>query len=263
MVANSRTLLFVPASRPDRYAKAAASGTDAVILDLEDAVADAEKNAARDALDLNFTDRPVLVRINGIGTPWHEEDVRRVAALRPAAVILPKAEEEDGVSALVKELAGVDVVPLIETAKGLARARQIAEVPGVVRLAFGSVDFCADLGCAHQRDVLLHARSMLVLASRLAGLTGPIDGVTLSLVDAAATYDDARHALDLGMGGKFCIHPRQIEDVRRAFAPTVDELDWARRVLSAADGAVLVDDAMVDEPVRIRARSLIARADDG
>lgn len=262
MVTAIRAPLFVPASRPQRFARAAASGADAVILDLEDAVAADAKEAARAALDVAFTDLPVIVRINAHGTQWHGADLAAVAALKPAAVILPKAGEAAAVCAVAAALGGVPVIALIESALGLANARAIAAA-GVARLAFGSVDFCADLGCAHLRDVLLPARSELVLASRLAGIAAPIDGVTVQLDDLSVSHDDAAHARALGMTGKFCIHPKQIAEVRRAFAPTQKEIDWAQRVVASGDGAVLVDGAMADGPVRIRARAILAEAGSG
>jgi citrate lyase subunit beta/citryl-CoA lyase len=257
MVAHIRVPLFVPANRAERFAKAAASGTDAVILDLEDAVASDAKNDARAALVTDFTGLPVLVRINAHGTQWHNADVAAVAALPIAAVILPKAEDVATCNA-VATATGKPIIALIESALGLAQARAIAAAEGVARLAFGSIDFCADLGCEHLRNVLLPARSELVLASRLAGIAAPIDGVTVQLDDLAISHDDAVHARAVGMTGKLCIHPRQIEAVRRAFSPTDQEIDWARRVLASGDGAVSVDGAMVDEPVRIRARAILA-----
>lgn len=260
MVSRIRAPLFVPADRPERFAKAAASRADAVILDLEDAVAGEAKDAARAALAVGFADVPVIVRINALGTPWHAADVRAVAALRPAAVMLPKAEAAAAVSAVASEL-GLPVIALVETARGLAHARAIALADGVARLAFGSVDFCADLGGAHLREVLLPARFELVLASRLAGIAAPLDGVTVQLDDLSVSHDDAAHARALGMTGKLCIHPKQVPAVRRAFAPTEAELDWARRVVASGDGAVSVDGAMVDEPVRLRARAILAEAD--
>lgn len=259
MVENIRTPLFVPASRPDRFAKAAASGADAVILDLEDAVGADDKDAARASLDTGFTELPVIVRINAKGTPWHEADVATVARLPVAAVILPKAEDAL-TSGEIATITGKPVIALIESARGLASARAIAAAPGMVRLAFGSIDFCADLGCEHLREVLLPARTELVLASRLAGIAAPIDGVTARLDDARLTRDDAAHARALGMTGKLCVHPRQIGPVREAFTPTQPEVDWAHRVLAAGDGAVSVDGAMVDEPVRIRARMILSHA---
>lgn len=254
-LADIRAPLFVPAHRPDRFAKAAGSGADAVILDLEDAVPAEAKADARAALAVGFTDIPVLVRVNARGTPWHDADLAAVAALRPAGVILPKAASADEVAA-VQAATGVAVLALIESAEGLANARSIARK--AARLVFGSIDFCADLGAAHDRDVLLPARWELVLASRLAGIAAPIDGVTVTLDDPTACEDDARHARRLGMTGKLCIHPRQVEAVRQAFRPTEQELDWARRVLASGEGAVAVDGAMVDEPVRIRARAILA-----
>lgn len=257
-IATIRAPLFVPANRPDRFAKAAASGADAVILDLEDAVPAGAKEAARAALATDFTDLPVIVRVNALGTPWHDADVAAVSALRVTAVILPKAEEAGHVASVAATL-GHQLVALVESARGLANARAIAAAEGVRRLAFGSVDFCADLGCAHLQDLLLPARSELVLASRLAGIDAPLDGVTVQLDDLALVRKEAAHARDLGMTGKLCIHPRQIAQVKRAFAPGEAEADWARRVLASGDGAVSVDGAMVDEPVRIRARAILAR----
>jgi citrate lyase subunit beta/citryl-CoA lyase len=262
VVTDIRAPLFVPANRPERFAKAAASGADAVILDLEDAVAAEAKDRARAALDTGFTDLPVIVRINACGTEWHEADVAAVAALRPAGVILPKAEDAEMVAGVAAALDGVPVIALVETARGLANARAMAAA-GVARLAFGSVDFCADLACAHLREVLLPVRLELVLASRLAGIAAPIDGVTVQLDDLSVSHDDAAHARALGMTGKLCIHPRQITEVRRAFAPTEKEIDWARRVIASGDGAASVDGAMVDEPVRIRARAILAEAGSG
>jgi citrate lyase subunit beta/citryl-CoA lyase len=258
MVAHIRAPLFVPASRPDRFAKAAASGTDAVILDLEDAVAADAKDSARAALDAGFTDLPVIVRINARGTPWHDADIAAVARLPVSGVILPKAEDR-AVCRTVAMATGKPIIALIESGRGLANARGIAAANGVERLAFGSIDFCADLGCDHLREVLLPARSELVLASRLAGIAAPIDGVTVQLEDLTISRDDAAHARALGMTGKLCIHPRQVEVVRRAFAPTEGEIDWAQRVLASGDGAVSVEGAMVDEPVRIRARAILAQ----
>lgn len=255
-----RTLLFVPANRPERFAKAAAYGADAVILDLEDAVPAEAKDAARAALTCNFTGQPVIVRINAQGTPWHGDDLAAVRDLPVAAVMLPKAEANEALGGICNTLkAHAPVIALVETARGIADARAIATVPGVERLAFGSVDYCADLGCAHLHKVLLSAQVELVLASRLAGIAAPIDGVTTVLDNPAITASDAAHARDLGFTGKLCIHPKQIAEVQRAFAPSEADILWARKVLASGDGAASVDGAMVDEPIRIRARSILAQ----
>lgn len=251
--------LFVPADRPDRFEKAAASGADAIILDLEDAVAPERKAAARAALRVDFTALPVLVRVNAIGTQWHDDDIEAVSALSFAGVVLPKAEPDTGLDPLLAD-SPVPVLALIETARGLSEARPIARLGAIARLIFGSIDFCADLGAAHTREALLAARCELVLASRLAGLAAPVDGVTTSLDDADLIRADARHARDLGFGGKLAIHPRQVAPIRKGFLPEAAELEWARKVLDSGEGAASVDGAMVDEPVRIRARALLKRA---
>lgn len=254
MVAPIRAPLFVPANRPDRFAKAADSGADAVILDLEDAVAPSDKDQARASLTSRPAGCPIIVRVNAQGTPWHEADLAAVASLPLSAVMLPKAEDPDRLATIAS--AGVPLIALIETARGLAEARRIAALPNVARLAFGSVDYCLDLGMQHLREALLPARAELVLASRLAGLAAPLDGVTTRL-DATLALDDARHARALGMGGKLCIHPRQVAEVRQAFVPTEADLIWARRILASGDGAAAVEGEMVDEPVRRRAREIL------
>ena len=265
MIGTCITPLFVPADRPERFAKAAASGADALVIDLEDAVAQDAKAAARAALaafDIAALRVPVMVRVNGSATGHHEADVACIAALPLVGAMLAKTGAAADVARLAERLGGRDVVALIETAGGLVAAREIARTMHVSRLAFGSIDFAADVGCAHDRNALLTARSELVLASALAGLAGPLDGVTTSLDDAVAVEADARHAASLGFGGKLCIHPRQVLAAARGFVPAADEIDWARRVLmTEGDGAARVDGMMVDAPVRARARRIVARAD--
>ncbi len=249
--------LFVPGNRPERFEKAAASGADAIIIDLEDAVAAQEKDAARAALRTGFGSVPIIVRVNAPGTQWHAADMAAVAALDVAAVMVPKAEMGEGFAAA---LGGKPVIALVESARGLADARALAALDGVVLLAFGSIDFCADIGCAHTREALCAARSEIVLASRLAAIAAPLDGVTTAIDDAAAVEQDARHARELGFGGKLLIHPRQIAPALAGLMPDAAEIAWARRVVAAADGASRVDGAMVDAPVRLRAEAILSRA---
>ncbi|MFG1347404.1 CoA ester lyase [Xanthobacter autotrophicus DSM 431] len=255
--------LFVPATRPDRFGKALSCGADAVIIDLEDAVGTAEKGQARAAVAAAIPAQgTVLLRINGAGTPWHADDMEMARDVPLAGIVLPKAESPDEVAEVAARV-GRPVIALIESARGLAAARAIAAAPKVARLAFGSIDFAADLGCAHTRDALLAARSELVLASRLAGLDGPVDGVTTQVSDAALAEDDARFAAALGFAGKLCIHPAQVAPAGAGFAPSPAEVAWAQRIVSAlADGGsvVTVDGAMVDAPVRLRATRILARA---
>lgn len=251
--------LFVPANRPDLFGKAAATAADAVILDLEDAIAPNAKAAARAALRSDFTDKPVLVRVNGIGTAWHDSDMAAVAALPLAGLIIPKAERCDDLERLATHH---PMIALVETAAGLANARALAKAGAVRRLAFGSVDYAADLRCGHTRDALAAARAELLLASRLAQLPPPIDGVTLGFEEPDAVEDDARHARELGFGGKLCIHPKQAAPVRRGFAPSDKEIAWARRVLAEGDGVTAVAGMMIDEPVRAQARTILKAVDE-
>ncbi len=256
--------LFVPGDRPERFGKAAAAGGDAVIVDLEDAVAPEAKAAARarlaEALAPLAGGLPLLVRINARGTPWHDDDLAACAGLPLAGIVLPKAETAADCTR-VGEATGLPAVALVETALGLANAGEIARASR--RLAFGSIDFAADLGMAHEREVLRPARFALAMAARFAGRAAPIDGVTTAIRDGEAVADDCRHAVAMGFAGKLIIHPAQIAAARKGFAPSEGECDWARRVLAAVEGgaaAVAVDGAMVDAPVIARARQILARA---
>ncbi|MGD6749015.1 HpcH/HpaI aldolase/citrate lyase family protein [Streptomyces sp. BH105] len=259
----ARSLLFVPGDRPDRYAKAHASGADLVIIDLEDAVAPAGKDEARThvAAWLAAGHRPV-VRINAPGTPWAEADLA-VAAEYGCPVMVPKSEDPAALSGLAARTAGrCPLIALIETARGVLRAHDVAEAPGVVRLAFGNVDLAAGLGVAHDDHLALtHARSQVVLASAAAGLCPPLDGVTTAVRDTDALTADVTHGRRLGFAGKLCVHPAQLGPVAAGFAPTESELGWARSVLAAGDAVTTVDGQMVDKPVLDRARRLLAQAD--
>lgn len=254
--------LFVPADRPERFAKAAGAGADAIIIDLEDAIAPPAKDAARAVLSAPAIDAaalcPIFIRLNGIGTAWHGDDVAAVAGMAVDGVILPKTESGGDVESVRARLPqGVFVLAIVETAKALAAVDDIAA--SADRIIFGSIDFAADLGCAHQRDALLLARSRIVLAARLAGKPAPVDGVTLSIRDEAAIEDDARYGASLGFGGKLLIHPAQVGPARRGMAPTARDFEWASNVVAqAADGAArAVDGTMVDAPVLLRARQIV------
>lgn len=266
LVERARTLLFVPGSRPDRFDKAVASGADLVVVDLEDAVAGPGKDAARTALadwlDASPPELAVAVRVNALGSEHHEDDVAALAGRRGlCAVLVPMAEDPSGLSALAERLGeAVDVVALVETALGLHRVHELACAPGVRRLALGHLDLAADLGSSTDDTAMLMARSTLVLASRVASLPGPVDGTTTALDDPGAAGADAARARSLGFTGKLCVHPSQVRPVTEAFRPSEQELEWAQRVLAAAPegGAVRVDGQMVDAPVVLRARHLLA-----
>jgi len=256
--------LFVPADRPDRWAKAFAAGADAVILDLEDGVAGSAKPGARRALRegrdaIDAAPCPILVRVNARSSDDYSLDLDAVRDLGLAGVMLAKAETAADVEA-TSAATGAPVVALIETARGLAAARLIAAA--CARIAFGSIDFAADLGTAHTPAALASARSELVLASRLADRPAPIDGVTTSVKDPDLVRADAAHACELGFSGKLLIHPAQIAPAMDGFRPSDDDVAWAERVLSArgALGAAAVDGAMVDAPVFLRAEQILRRA---
>ncbi|WP_114973454.1 HpcH/HpaI aldolase/citrate lyase family protein [Rhodoferax ferrireducens] len=260
--------LFVPADRPERIAKACASGADAVIVDLEDAVAPEAKVRAREVLAALLDEAaPLVVRINAAGTPWFDDDLALCRHPGVAALMLPKAEGRDAVCTVV-EATGKDVLPIIESARGLHEMHNIARVPGVIRLAFGSVDLALDLGIDCDPDgaeiELLAFRSQLVLASRLAALAAPVDGVSTAIHDPQRLQADAQRSRRLGFGAKLCIHPQQVAAVQAVFVPSPQRITWARRVceaFAAAGGAaVAVDGQMVDLPVVQRARAVLRDA---
>lgn len=267
-------LLFVPASRPERFAKALNSGVSAVIIDLEDAVAIDEKDHARAQLAQWLQANPqeqVLVRINALGTPWHEQDLHLCREPNVLGVVVPKAEQPDDLQRMT-QACGQALYPIIETATGLSLVRTIANTHGVARLLFGKLDLAVDLGMDYPapageddaETVFLLARSELVLASRAAGLDAPIDGVYTQLDDEAGLFTYARRSARFGFAGVLLVHPKQLSAVQRAYTPTAAQIDWAQRIIAAADqsngAAVSLDGAMVDAPVIARARNILARA---
>ena len=256
----ARSFLFVPGNRPDRFAKAQASGADLVVLDLEDAVpAAAKETALHSVVEWAQEHEGCLVRLNGVGTPWIGTELR---ALRGTgiAVMLPKAERVEDVVRVVDEVSG-SLVALVETPRGILDARTLAESGAVTRLALGTVDLAACLGVdPASRSALAPARWSVVVASAVAGLAAPVDGVTTVLDDPEALESDVAHALELGFGGRLCIHPRQVQVTNVGMGPSTQELAWARRVLAGAqeEGARVVDGAMVDAPVVARARRIVS-----
>lgn len=274
-LALARTFLFVPADRPERHARALATGAGGVIVDLEDAVAPERKASARAGLAASFAALAsqqrarLLVRINAAGTPWHNDDCAQVGMLAAqglvAGVVLPKAERASDLSRLAEAIGAQGVlVPLIESVAGLDAAQELAAAPQVLRLAFGNLDFQADLGLACDADEaeLVPVRLALRMASRRAGLPAPIDGVTADWHYTARLAADTARARRAGFGAKLCIHPDQVAPVHAALGPVADELAWARRVVEAVrasgGGVVSLDGKMVDAPVVRLAERLLA-----
>lgn len=257
----ARTWLFVPGNRPDRFSRAARSGTDEVICDLEDAVDSAHKEDARESVATWLCrDGAAWVRINGAGTPWYDDDIGAVLdAPGLRGLIVPKAEDADQLDALGRRIGpGRRIVALVETALGVANAHHLASSQSVLRLAFGSIDFANDIDAEECDESLLLARSTLVLASRTAGRAAPIDGVTVAIRDETTIAAEARRGRALGFGAKLCIHPTQLRPVMAAFTPNRAAVEWARSVLEQAGPGVSTPDGhMVDRPVLRRAQRIL------
>jgi citrate lyase subunit beta/citryl-CoA lyase len=264
MSAAPRSYLFVPGNRPERFVKAAKAGADAMIIDLEDAVAPAEKTAAREAAAVWLAaGNKALVRVNGADTDWFLEDLELASLPGVTGLVLPKAERKEPLASAAGRLSGGGVLlPIIESAAGFACVEQLAAAPRVHRLMFGSIDFQVDLGIEGDGEELLYFRSCLVLASRLANLERPVDGVSVAIGDDAALQQDASRSRRLGFGGKLCIHPRQVAIVNQCFHPGAEDVAWAQRVTMAAQAAggaaVAVDGRMVDRPVLLQAQRVLA-----
>lgn len=274
-IARARSFLFVPASRPERFAKALDSGADCVILDLEDAVAPEQKESARAFLveRLPRFSRAqlarTLLRVNPESTSWHAQDLALAAewsALGLAGVMVPKAESAAQLRAVSGALGtAACVLPLIESLSGLDAADLLARSPQVLRLVLGHLDFQVDLGmqCGPTQAELAPVRFAILASSRRASLAAPVDGVTPETRDAHLLQDDLSRARAMGFGAKLCVHPSQVGAVNQAFTPSPAEIDWARRVLAGAKahaGAAFgLDGKMVDLPVIRQAQRTLQR----
>ena len=262
-----RSYLFVPGDRPERFDKAVASGAHVTIIHLEDAVLPQRKPQARAALLawLEQTTHKVVVRINPLGTPWYEDDCIVLAQPSVVGVMVPKAEDAGQLASLAQSLRERQVLlPLVESVAGHFAAAQLARVPRVTRLAFGSFDFMSDAGIRGDAEELDAVRTNLVLVSRHAGIAAPVDGVTLATDDVPQIERDVARSRRFGMGGKLCIHPKQVFPVNTGFAPSAQEVDWAHRMVSALAqgslGAVMVDGKLVDRPIELMARAILGDA---
>jgi citrate lyase subunit beta/citryl-CoA lyase len=180
--------------------------------------------------------------------------------------LIPKSESLDQINGAALILPNTAIIPMIETALGLHHLNEIANSNQVLRLALGNLDLQADLGmiCDAQETELQIARYQIVLASRLAQITPPVDGVTPSTDDLPRITDDAERAKRMGFGAKLCIHPKQVAIVQTAFMPTEEEIDWAQRVIEAdkasKGGAIKLDGKMIDRPVVLLAKRTLAIA---
>lgn len=263
-------LLFCPADRPERYAKAA-DRSDAVILDFEDAVAPADKARARDAvleqagadgLDPSRT----IVRVNPVGTPDFDLDLLALEKTPYRTVMLAKAESAEQLRAL----AGFSVIALCETAAGIVNASAIAAEPNVAALMWGAEDLLASLGGLSSRNddggyraVALHARSSVLLAAKAAGKEA-IDAVYVNIPDLDGLAEESRDSVASGFGAKACIHPNQVAVVREAYAPAPEAVAHATELLEAAasagTGVFQFKGKMIDGPILKHAEATLRRA---
>ena len=266
----SSAFLFVPGTRPERFAKALDSGADGVIIDLEDAVAVEDKKKARDAIRSAWPTfsaeqkKRLIIRSNSPGSQFYAADLILAQELDVACLLIPKSESLDQINGAAQILPNTAIIPMIETAIGLDRINDIATAEQVLRLALGNLDLQADLGmvCDSRESELQTARFQIVLASRLAQIAPPIDGVTPSTDDIERITNDAERAKRMGFGGKLCIHPKQVPLVKAAFLPSAEEISWAFRVIEAdkasKGGAVKLDGRMIDHPVVLLAQRTLA-----
>jgi citrate lyase subunit beta / citryl-CoA lyase len=268
----SSAFLFVPGTRPERFTKALDSGADSVIIDLEDAVAAENKQTARNAIRTAWPTfnteqkKRLIIRSNSPGSQFYAADLILAQELDLPCLLIPKSESLDQINGAAQILPNTAIIPMIETAIGLDRINDIATAEQVLRLALGNLDLQADLGmvCDSQESELQTARFQIVLASRLAQIAPPIDGVTPSTDDIERITNDAERAKRIGFGGKLCIHPKQVPLVKAAFLPSAEEISWAFRVIEAdkasKGGAVKLDGRMIDHPVVLLAQRTLASA---
>ncbi|HEX3550401.1 MAG TPA: CoA ester lyase [Candidatus Elarobacter sp.] len=266
MALDPSLLLFVPADRPERFGKALTSGATGAILDLEDAVSPDRKEYARDQvrafLDAHADLSAVAVRVNPPETPDGHADLAMLAGSRRAgAVVVPKVSHARDCARVSDAVGDLPQIVLIESARGLAHCESIAEAAHVLALAFGPYDLAAELGGTTDPDVMDPHRARVLVAARAAERWA-IDGPSREYGDPAIPARDAERARRIGYDGKLLIHPAQLGPVRAAFAPSDDELAYARRIVEAAarSNPAVLDGTMIDPPIVTAAERIIARA---
>ena len=262
------SLLFVPGSRPDRFAKARAAGAGLTILDLEDAVAAADKQSARTAALAEAAGNParLAIRINAVPTAAGAADIAALAAATtlPPVLLVPMVESADELHAVGAALGArcPALIPLIETPRGLRHALAIAQSPGVEAVMFGGADFAAELGVTLAWEPLLAARGALILACAEARVAA-IDVPFIALDDHAGLADECRRARALGFSAKAAIHPAQVAIIEAAFAPSASEVTEAEEALAAyRDGgerAIRFKGRMLEAPLVKRYRAIIEK----
>ncbi|MCC6006384.1 MAG: CoA ester lyase [Rhodobacteraceae bacterium] len=274
-----RSVLYIPGSRARAIDKARGLSADALILDLEDAVAPAEKAAARATVAAElarggFGARSVMVRVNGLDSPWGREDVAALADVGPEAILLPKVEGAADVAALAALLdagsatARTRIWAMMETPLGVLSALEIARAPRMAGMVLGTNDLAKDLGCRFRADrlPLLGALQTCLLAARAAGILA-IDGVYNAFRDTEGLRAECLQGRDMGFDGKTLIHPDQLAVTNEVFAPDAEEIALARRQIAAfeeasarGEGVAVVDGRIVENLHIVMARRLLERA---
>ncbi len=281
----NRTYLFAPGNHPRKVEKVFDTGTDVVILDLEDAVAISEKVATRSVV-VEALQRPRkcrgYVRVNALDTEFTFDDVEAVVAQGVDGIVLPKVERPADLqmvdwmmTSLERQRGlpegGIDLMPIIETGKGVANVREICGAGGrLKRVAFGAGDYTRDMAIEwtmHEGE-LAHARAEIVLASRINDLQPPIDTVFIHINEHEHFKNSAVLARQFGYQGKMCIHPNQIAATNDAFTPTAEEVAWSRKVITAfqeaeaaGSASIQVEGYFVDYPIVVKAERVVALAE--
>ena len=269
-----RSVLYIPASKERALDKARGLNVDAIIFDLEDAVAPDEKTAARETLAAELATggygyRYRIVRINGLDTSWGEDDARAVAAMDCDAVLLPKTESAAHVGALAGLVPAKPVWCMMETPRGALNALEIADAPGVQGFVMGTNDLAKDIGCetGGDRMAMMAGLQTCVMAARAAGIV-IVDGVYNAFKDEDGLRAECEQGLALGMDGKTLIHPAQIDVANSVFAPSDDQVALAKRQIEAfeaaeaqGEGVAVVDGKIVENLHVVTARSILAKAE--
>ena len=276
-----RSRLFIPGNNPRMIQTAKVFAPDVIILDLEDSVASENKDEARvlvkNALrHVDFGRSEVTIRVNPLDEGG-EEDIKIINE-RVSAIVMPKVESAEDVEAMCNALQGVEdkmnrlgeieIIATIESAKGVLNAREIASAPRVTALAFGAEDYTRDIGGERTKEgyETLFARSMIVAAAKAAGIQA-LDTVYSDVNDLEGLYEDTLRSRKMGFDGRSAIHPSQVDVIHRAYTPSQDEIEWAKKVIDALEegkkagkGAVSLNGRMIDRPVAKRAERIIALA---
>jgi citrate lyase subunit beta/citryl-CoA lyase len=280
-----RTRLYLPGNNPDLMLNAGLFGADEIILDLEDSVAPAEKDAARvlvrnTLLCIDFGEAERLVRVNPLDTPYGKADLEMIVPARPDMLLIPKCNEAKDVAAIESIVASLEkkhgveppilFMPLIETAKGVLHAYEIATASDrVVAVCWGAEDLSADLGVERTKEgrESFVSRGLIVLAAKAAGVQA-LDTVFSDVRDTAGLVESTREAIALGFEGKGVIHPGQIEPIHDAFAPTAERIEYAQKVVTAIEkarargsGVAALGSKMIDAPIEARARKILKLAE--